>query len=63
MVVMLLSFVRSLRVYSSSRADLQTEILALRHQIGVLQLHVPKPKLKPADRRTTEADFEKRRLT
>ena len=34
-----------------SRADLQTEILALRHQIGVLQRQVPRPKLKPADRR------------
>jgi putative transposase len=51
MVVMLLSFLRSFRVYFSSRADLQTEILALRHQIVVLQRQVPRPKLKPADRR------------
>jgi hypothetical protein len=36
------------RVFGS-RADLQTEILALRHQIVVLQRQTPKPKLKPAD--------------
>jgi hypothetical protein len=35
---MLLSLRRSFRVYFQSRADLQTEILALRHQIVVLQL-------------------------
>ena len=45
MFVMLLSFVRSFRVYFQSRADLQTEILALRHQIVVLQRGTPKPKL------------------
>ena len=50
MVVMLLSFLRSFRVYFWSRADLQTEILALRHQIVVLQRQVARPKLKPADR-------------
>ena len=33
-----------------SRAALQLEILALRHQIGVLQRSVKRPKLTPADR-------------
>jgi putative transposase len=33
-----------------SRAALQFEILALRHQLGVLQLSVKRPKLTPADR-------------
>ena len=51
MFVMLLSLLRTFRVYFQSRADLQTEILALRHQIVVLQRQTPKPKLKPADRR------------
>src|ERR671912_249204 len=32
------------------RAALQLEILALRHQIGVLQRSVKRPKLTPADR-------------
>jgi putative transposase len=34
-----------------SRTGLQLEILALRHQIGVLQRSVKRPKLTPADRR------------
>ena len=51
MFEMLLSFLRSFRVYFQSRADLQTEIFALRHQIVVLQRQTPKPKLKPGDRR------------
>lgn len=33
-----------------SRVALQLEILALRHQIGVLQRSVKRPKLTPADR-------------
>jgi hypothetical protein len=33
-----------------SRAALQLEILALRHQLGVLQRSVQRPKLTPADR-------------
>jgi putative transposase len=33
-----------------SRAALQLEILALRHQLGVLQRAVKRPKLTPADR-------------
>ncbi len=33
-----------------SRAALQLEILALRHQVGVLQRSVKRPKLTPADR-------------
>src|SRR5215813_4864715 len=51
MFAMLLSFLRSFRAYFQSRADLQVEILALRHQIVVLQRRTPKPKLRPADRR------------
>src|SRR5262245_2859980 len=47
MLAMLLLFLRSFRVYLQSRADLQVEILALRHQIVVLQRQTPKPKLKP----------------
>jgi hypothetical protein len=35
---------------SFSRAALQAEILALRHQLGVLQRSVKRPKLTPADR-------------
>src|SRR5215831_12450213 len=33
-----------------TRAALQLEILALRHQLGVLQRSVKRPKLSPADR-------------
>ena len=51
MVALLLLFLRSFRVYFQSRADVQTEIVALRHQIVVPQRHTPKPKLTPADRR------------
>src|SRR5215510_7630978 len=51
MLEILLSFLKSFRVYFRSRADLQTEILAVRHQIVVLHRQNPKPKLKPADRR------------
>jgi hypothetical protein len=36
--------------YFRSRAALQLEILALRHQIGVLQRSVKRPKLTAADR-------------
>jgi len=51
MLEMLPSFLQSFRVYFWNRADLQMEILALRHQIVVLQRQTPKAKLKPADRR------------
>src|SRR5215471_17028010 len=51
MFPMLLSFLRSFRLYFQTRADLQIEILALRHQIVVLQRQTPKPKLKSVDRR------------
>src|SRR5215813_10951395 len=51
MFEMLPSVLRSFRAYFQSRADLQIEILALRHQIVVLPRQTPKPKLKPADRR------------
>jgi hypothetical protein len=47
MLAMLLSFLRSFCVYFRSRADLQAEILALRHQIVVLPGQTSKPKLKP----------------
>jgi transposase InsO family protein len=50
MFAMLLFFMHSFRAYFRNRADLQMEILALRHQIVVLQRQTPKPKLKPADR-------------
>ncbi len=40
----------SLAASFRSRAALQLEILALRHQIGVLQRSVKRPKLTPADR-------------
>ena len=46
----LISFVLSFRSYLRTQADNQLEILALRHQIVVLQRQNPKPKLKPADR-------------
>ena len=51
MFEVLVSFVSSFRVYFRTQSDNQLEILALRHQIGVLQRKTPKPKLKPADRR------------
>src|SRR5215467_6581414 len=47
----LISFVLSFRAYLRTQANNQLEILALRHQIVVLQRQNPKPKLKPADRR------------
>ena len=37
-------------MYFRTQSDIQLEILALRHQLGVLQRKSPKPKLKPADR-------------
>src|SRR5262245_31455881 len=58
MVVMLLSFLRSFPVYFWSSTDLQTEILALRHQIVVPQRRVPRPKLKPADRHFGSVRFD-----
>jgi hypothetical protein len=44
------AFVRSLALSFRSRAALQLEILALRHQLGVLQGSVKRPKLTSADR-------------
>jgi putative transposase len=44
------AFVISLCATFRSRAALQLEILALRHQIGILQRSVKRPKLTPADR-------------
>ena len=45
------SFLSSFRVYFRTHADIQLEVLALRHQVTVLQRTNPKPKLRPADRR------------
>ena len=47
----LTAFVVFLAASLRSRTGLQLEILALRHQIGVLQRSVKRPKLTPADRR------------
>ena len=44
------ALIASLAAWFRSRAALQLEILALRHQIGVLQRSVKRPKLTPADR-------------
>src|SRR5438128_9373432 len=49
MFEVLISFLLSFRVYFRTRSDNQLEILALRHQIVVLQRKTPKPKLKPTD--------------
>jgi putative transposase len=47
---LLRALIASLAASFRSRAVLQLEILALRHQIGVLQRSVKRPKLTPADR-------------
>src|SRR2546427_3129013 len=47
----LFSFCLSFRVYFQRSADLQLELLALRHQISVLQRKTPRPRLLSADRR------------
>ena len=46
----LTAFFASLGASFRSRAALQLEILALRHQLGVLQRSVKRLKLSPADR-------------
>jgi putative transposase len=46
----LAALITSLAASLRSRAALQLEILALRHQIAVLQRSVKRPKLRPADR-------------
>src|SRR2546428_12533876 len=51
MLDVLFSFLSSFRMYFQSSAEVQLEILALRHQIAVLQRKTPKPKLTSADRR------------
>jgi hypothetical protein len=51
MLEILFSFLSSLRVYFRTRADIQLEVIALRHQVTVLQRKTPKPRLKAADRR------------
>ena len=43
MFEVLISFLLSFRVYFRTRSDNQLEILALRHQIVVLQRKTPKP--------------------
>ena len=50
MIDVMLSFLSSFRVYFQSSADLQLELLALRHQLTVLQRTAPRPRLKSADR-------------
>jgi putative transposase len=47
---LLTALIASLSASFRSRVALQLEILALRHQIGVLQRSVKRPKLTPADR-------------
>ena len=47
---LLSAFLTALFASFRSRAALQLEILALRHQLGVLQRSVKRPKLTPADR-------------
>ena len=44
------ALIASFSGYFRSRAELHLEILALRHQIGVLQRSVKRPKLTTADR-------------
>jgi putative transposase len=46
----LMALIASLSAAFRNRASLHLEILALRHQIGVLQRSVKRPKLTPADR-------------
>ncbi len=51
MLDLLFSSLSSFRVYFQRGADTQLEIVALRHQITVLQRKIPKPRLKSVDRR------------
>ena len=51
MLEILFSFLSSFRVYFRTHADVQLEVLALRHPVSVLQRTNPKSKLRPADRR------------
>lgn len=51
MLEVLFSFLSSFRVYFRTHANIQLEVLALRHQVTVLQRKTPKPKLRPGDRR------------
>jgi putative transposase len=51
MLEVLFSFLSSFRVYFQTHANIQMEVLALRHQVTVLQRKTPKPKLRPGDRR------------
>ena len=50
MVELIRLFASFLRAALKSRAGLQAENLALRHQLCVLQRSVKRPKVKPADR-------------
>ena len=50
MLEVLFSFLSSFRVYFRTHADIQLEVLALRHQVTVLQRKTPKPKLRPAEK-------------
>jgi transposase InsO family protein len=51
MIDLFLAFLASFRVHFRSWAQTQIEILALRHQIGILQRQCPKPRLRIWDRR------------
>ena len=46
----MIALAAGLLAFFRSRAALQLEILALRHQLGVLQRSVKRPKLRVADR-------------
>src|SRR2546425_11909015 len=50
MFELLLSFLQSLRFCFRSHAQMEIEILALRHQLNVLQRSVSRPKLRSTDR-------------
>ena len=51
MMYLFLAFLASFRIHFRSSAQTQIEILALRHQIGVLQRQCPRPRLRTVDRR------------
>jgi len=44
------SLLRSLRIWFRSKAEVQLEIISLRHQLAVMHRKIPKPRLTVADR-------------
>jgi len=51
MIATLMALLVTLRATVRSRLDLQAEVLALRHQLGVLQRQAPhRPRPRPVDR-------------